>query len=66
MEPEPYPILVLPAELSEEAAAALLELLQQMTRVLERHYAAQLRHHYHLPGADDRQLPLWPEHGPPF
>ena len=64
MEPEPYPILVLPAELSEEAAAALLALLQQMTLVLERHYAAQLQRCH--PCAADRQLPLWPEQGPPF
>jgi hypothetical protein len=37
-----------------------------MTRVLESHYAAQLRRYHHLlPGAD-HQLPLWPERGPPF
>ena len=65
MHPEPRPILVLPAELSDEAAAALLELLQEMTRVLESHYAAQLRRYHHLPGAD-HQPPLWPERGPPF
>lgn len=65
MHREPCPILVLPAGLSDEAAAALLELLQQMTRVLETHYAAQLRHPHHLPGAK-RPLPLWPERGPPF
>jgi len=64
MEPEPYPVIVLPAALSEEAAAALLALLQDMTRALERHYAAQLRRHP-APGADC-QLPLWPEHDPPF
>lgn len=65
MHPEPYPVLVLPAALSEEAAAALLDLLQEMTRVLESQYAAQLRRYHHLPGAD-HQLPLWPEQGPPF
>ena len=60
MEPEPYPVLVLPAALSEEAAAALLEILQEMTRVLESHYTTQLRRHHPVRGAD-RQLPLWPE-----
>jgi hypothetical protein len=62
--PEPYPVLVLPAELSEEAVTALLETLQEMVRVLEGHYAAQLRRHHPLCGAD-RQLPPWPEQGPP-
>jgi hypothetical protein len=62
--PEPCPLLVLPAELSDEAAAALLKLLQEVVRVLESHYAAQLRR-YHHPGAA-RQLPLWPDQGPPF
>ena len=65
MEPEPYPVLVLPAGLSEEAAAALLRLLQELVRVIETHYGAPLRGEDHLPGAD-RQLPLWPEQGPPF
>ena len=65
MHREPCPILVLPVGLSDEAAAALLDLLQEMTRVLESHYAAQLRRHP-APGADVRQIPLWPEHDPPF
>lgn len=36
----------------------------EAARVLENHYAAQLRRHHH--DYDDRQQPLWPDDQPPF
>lgn len=58
------PHILLPETLSDEAAAALLELLHEAARVLENHYAGQLLRHYHRP--DPRQQPLWDEEGPAF
>jgi len=58
------PLVALPEELPDEAAAAILEWLHETARVFENHYAAQLLRHYHRP--DPRQRPLWPEHDPPF
>lgn len=64
MNPDALPILVLPTDLDDHAAAALLECLYEAARVIENHYAAQL-HRYHHPG-DARQQPLWPDDQPPF
>jgi hypothetical protein len=47
LQPNDLPLLCLPVELSDEAAAALVEFLQELTAAFERHYAAQLRRHYH-------------------
>jgi len=58
------PIVILPRNLSDEAAAALLELLQEIARVLENHYAAQLRRYYQ-PHDDPQQEP-WADQDPPF
>lgn len=58
------PIVALPGELPDEAAAAVLDWLYETARVLENHYAAQLIRHYHR--ADQRQCRLWPEDDPPF
>jgi hypothetical protein len=55
------PLVALPTELSDEAAAKLLEWLYETGRVLENHYAAQLHRYYHRP--DERQQPLWPGDG---
>ena len=68
MQPNDLPIVCLPLDLSDEAAAGLIEFLQEMTTALERHYYAQLRRHYHLPGAADSQdtgAP-GPDSDPPF
>ncbi len=60
-----YPPLVsLPTDLSDEAAAKLLEFLYELAQALENHYAAQIKRHYH-PG-DDRQPDLWDDQDPPF
>ena len=68
---EPYPpLLALPEDLSDEAAAKLLEFLYELARAFENRYASQL-HRYYAPPHDD-QLDLWddptaPEDdGPPF
>jgi hypothetical protein len=58
MRPEPYPVL--PAELSDEATAALLELLQEIARVLESHIRRS------APARTDHPPELWPEQAPPF
>jgi hypothetical protein len=56
----------LPDELSNEAAAQLLECLYEIARVIENRYFAQIRQHYaqHTAGRDE-QLPLW-DKDPPF
>lgn len=56
------PLMPLPAELSDEAAAQLLEWLYELAAHLESHYAAQLQRYYHR---SDRR-PLWPDNEPPF
>jgi hypothetical protein len=68
MQPNDLPIVCLPLELSDEAAAGLIEFLQELTTALERHYYAQLRRHYHVPGADDSQNTGGPDpdSDPPF
>ncbi len=55
---EPLPELTLPDDLTDEAAAQLLECLYQLAGAIEMHYAAQLHRHYH--GDDPRHQPLWP------
>lgn len=60
---EPYPPTVpIPDELTDEAAAQLLEFLYEFARVFENHYAGQLRRYYARP--DEDQLELWTD--PPF
>ena len=58
------PLIALPAELSDEAAAQLLEFLYELTTALESQYTAQLLRYYHRP--DERQQPLWRDDEPPF
>ena len=58
------PLVALPTELSDESAAKLLEFLYELARVLENHYAAQLRRYYQA--SDERQCDLWPDNDPPF
>jgi len=58
------PVITLPDELSDEAAAKMLEFLYNTTRILESYYAGQLHRYYHRP--DERQSNLWDEPDPPF
>ncbi len=60
-----YPrAIALPDELSDEAAAQLLEWLYEFTAQFESLYVAQLHRYYHR--ADTRQQPLWRDDEPPF
>ena len=42
MQPNDLPIVCLPLELSDDAAAKLIEFLYELADALERHYAGQL------------------------
>lgn len=45
MQPNDLPIVCLPMELSDEAAAAVVDFLHELTEALERHYCGQLLRH---------------------
>ena len=64
MNREPPPCVALPHDLSDEAAAKLLEILYEIARIIENHYAGQLFRYYHP--NDDRQPDLWDHQDPPF
>ena len=57
------PLVALPEDLDDEAAAALLEFFHDAARVLEHHYAGQLIGRCHRP--DSRRRPLSDDQ-PPF
>lgn len=65
MQPNDLPIVCIPMELSDEAAASLLDFLYQLTEVLERHYAGQLLRHAHEQHATSPP-PDPPPADPPF
>jgi len=68
MQPNDLPIVCLPLELSDEAAAALIDFLLDLTEALERHYAGQLLRYAHRPperSPDDDQANRDPG-DPPF
>lgn len=48
LEPNDLPLVCLPVDLSDEAAAKLVEFLHELTDAIERHYAAQLKRYYRL------------------
>lgn len=45
LKPNDLPIVCVPLDLSDEAAAKFIEFLHELIEVLERHYAAQLQRH---------------------
>ena len=45
--PNDLPLVCLPVDLSDEAAAKLVEFLHELTEAIERHYFVQLNRHYH-------------------
>ena len=47
LKPNDLPLVCLPVDLSDEAAAALVEFLHELSEAFERHYAAQLMRYYH-------------------
>ncbi len=63
MEPNDLPLVCLPLDLSDEAAAQLLDFLYHLAEALERHYAGQLLRyaHDHAPPS-----PPPPDSDPPF
>ena len=67
LQPNDLPLVCLPTDLSDEAAAKLLEFLHELTDALERHYCAQLSRYYHPNDICQRDLDLSPEStDPPF
>ncbi|MGH8470927.1 MAG: hypothetical protein ACREVJ_00330 [Gammaproteobacteria bacterium] len=62
IQPNDLPLLCLPTDLSDEAAAQLLEFLQELTAALERHYYGQLHRYY---SARDQQRSDPPPQSPP-
>lgn len=53
LKPNDLPLVCLPVELSDEAAATLIEFLHELTEILERHYGAQLKRYYSATHAPD-------------
>jgi hypothetical protein len=48
MQPNDLPLVCLPLELSDDAAATLIDFLHELIESLERHYAGQLIRRNHL------------------
>jgi hypothetical protein len=63
LQPNDLPLVCLPTDLSDEAAAKLVEFLHGLTEALERHYFAQLRRHYSATDTLD-PIPPIPTSGP--
>jgi len=61
LKPNDLPLVCLPLELSDEAAAKLVEFLHELTETLERHYGPQLKRYYNRCGARDLDI-----NDPPF
>ena len=67
LQPNDLPLVCLPIDLSDEAAAQLVEFLHEITAALERHYCAQLKRYYHPSDIAQRDLDRPPEStDPPF
>jgi hypothetical protein len=71
LKPNDLPLICLPTELSDEAAATLIEFFQELTAALEQHYFAQLRRYYNRGRPSEPELDLnTPHHHqsdePPF
>jgi hypothetical protein len=69
LKPNDLPLICLPTELSDEAAATLIEFLHELSAALEQHYFAQLRRRYCRNGHDQPDLDsdhFNPTEEPPF
>jgi len=67
LKPNDLPLVCLPIDLSDEAAAKLVEFLYEITEALERHYGAQIQRYYRPSDIAQRDLDLAPEPtDPPF
>lgn len=60
LKPNDLPIVCLPLDLPDEAAAGLIEFLHELTEALERHYCGQLMRYYHPNDIDQGD----PDRGP--
>ena len=58
LRPNDLPLICLPTELSDEAAASVVEFLHELTAALEQHYFAQLRRYYNHDRPSDQELDL--------
>ncbi len=63
LKPNDLPLVCLPVDLSDEAAAKLVEFLHELTEAIERHYGAQLARYYCTTDVAQRDLDLA---DPPF
>ena len=63
LKPNDLPLVCLPIDLPDEAAAKLLEFLHELTDAIERHYGAQLQRYYNATDIAQRDLDLT---DPPF
>jgi hypothetical protein len=69
MEPNDLPIVCLPLDLPDEAAAELLEFFRNLTETLERHYFGQLHRLSQEHRAENRDADYpaaRPDSDPPF
>jgi hypothetical protein len=67
LKPNDLPIVCLPIDLSDEAAATFVEFLHELTEAFERHYCAQLMRYYHPNDIAQGDLDRTPESSdPPF
>lgn len=71
LRPNDLPLICLPTELSDEAAATLVEFLHELTDALEQHYFAQLHRYHQQNRRPDPELDLGAHHltpsdEPPF
>lgn len=67
LQPNDLPLLCLPIDLSDEAAAQFVEFLHELTAAMERHYCAQLLRYYHPRDIGQRDLdPAPAPTDPPF
>ena len=60
----PPPLIALPLDLSDEAAAKLTDFLLQIAHQMEDYYSEQLSRYHNR--ADERQPDLWSDTDPPF
>ncbi len=56
LKPNDLPLVCLPVDLSDEAAAKLVEFLQEFTEALENHYYAQISRYYRAIRHDQQDI----------
>jgi hypothetical protein len=58
LRPNDLPIVCLPIDLSDEAAAKLVEFLHELTEAIERHYFAHLHRYYNATDISQHDLDI--------